>query len=174
MTFEPTLRAANMITGIWRRFGVHAFEGRLSLEDMRQLETLGNLWHKKNPGKVVEMAIIFPSDDRMGGEERGRLVKVIRRWEMTRTASATVILANGLVGAMHRSVLTGLMLVAPPPHPVKVFGSTAEAVRWLTPFIHEVCGNDCTAPELVAAVEALCAMLHASGPSIPPMRQARA
>ncbi|HEX3771271.1 MAG TPA: hypothetical protein VHV30_10420 [Polyangiaceae bacterium] len=155
------IRAPNMVTGIWRRFGVHAFEGHLTLDDMGKLEAFGNVWHKKNPGKVVEMAIVFPSDDRMEGEERARLVKVIRRWEMTRVASATVILAQGLLGAMHRSVLTGLMLVAPPPHPTKVFGATADAVAWLTPHVQAVCGLDASSHDLTAAVDALCATLRA-------------
>jgi hypothetical protein len=159
-----------MITGIWRRFGVHAFEGRLTLDDMARLETFGNVWHKKNPGKVVEMAIVFPSDERMESEERARLVKVIRRWEMARTASATVILAQGLVGAMHRSVLTGLMLVAPPPHPTKVFGTTNDAVAWLAPHIQALCGAEASARDLTAAIDELCTVFRASRRSLPPAR----
>jgi hypothetical protein len=169
ITLEPAIRASNMITGIWRRFGVHAFEGHLTLEDMAKLEAFGNAWHKKNPGKVVEMAIVFPSDDRMEGEERARLVKVIRRWEMARTASATVVLAQGLLGAMHRSVLTGLMLVAPPPHPTKVFGTAAAAVTWLTPHVQSLCGPEANARDLTAAIDKLCAQFRAGGKSMPPV-----
>jgi hypothetical protein len=168
MTLEPTLRSANMITGVWRQFGVHAFEGTLTLDDMARMETFGNLWHTRNRGKVVEMAVIFPSKARLGGEERARIAKIIRRWEMTRTASATVILASGLVGSMQRSVLTGLMMIAPPPHPIKVFGTTADAATWLAPYIQAVCGVDATAEGIRAAIDVLCASFRATGPAVPP------
>jgi hypothetical protein len=170
LTLEPALHTPTMITGIWRRFGVHAFEGHLSMADMTQLEGFGNLWHKKNPGSVVEMSIIFPSEARMEGEERARLVKIIRRWEMARTASSTVILANGLVGAMHRSVMTGLMLIAPPPHPVRVFGTTHDAVVWLAPYIQAACGPEATPAGISAAVDTLCATFRAARSPAPPQR----
>jgi hypothetical protein len=172
LTLEPVLRTPTMITGIWRRFGVHAFEGHLSMADMTQLESFGNVWHKKNPGSVVEMSIIFPSEARMGSEERARLVKIIRRWEMARTASATVILANGLVGAMHRSVMTGLMLIAPPPHPVRVFGTTRDAVVWLTPYIQAACGPEAMPASINSAVDALCATFRTAGSAESPQRPA--
>jgi len=169
MTLEPALRSANMITGVWRQFGVHAFEGTLTPDDLARMETFGNLWHTKNRGKVVEMVVIFPSEARMGGEERARIAKIIRRWEMTRTASATVVLGSGLVGSMQRSVLTSLMMIAPPPHPLKVFGTTADAARWLAPYVQAACGVDATAEGVGAAIDVLCASFRAPGPPMPPV-----
>ena len=64
-------------------------------------------WHKKNPGKLVELVIIFASDARMNGEERTRLAALMKRWEASAPHRATVVLASGLPGAMHRSILTG-------------------------------------------------------------------
>ena len=157
MILEHILRLPNMLTGMWRRFGVHAFDGRLTLDDMVRIEAAGNLWHRKNPGHIVEMVIIFPSDARMDGEERARIAAIVKRWESLRTASATVVLASGLAGAMHRSVLTGLQMIAPPPHPSKVFGSTREAVVWLAPHVQALCGADATEDELLEGVDALCA-----------------
>jgi hypothetical protein len=156
MKLEPIIQLPNVMTGMWRRFGVHAFEGTLTLDDMARIEAAGNLWHKKNPGKVVELVIIFPSDARMNGEERTRLAGIIRRWESIRTASATVVLASGLPGAMHRSILTGLHMIAPPPHPTKIFGATTDAVTWLAPHIQALCGVDATRDHLLAAIEDLC------------------
>jgi hypothetical protein len=173
IALEPVLRSPTMITGIWRRFGVHAFEGALSPDDMSRLESFGNVWHKKNPGHVVEMAIIFPSEARMESDARARMAKIIRRSEMMRRASATVILGRGLVGSMQRSVLTGLMMIAPPPHPIKVFGSITDAVVWLTPHIQAVCGADAKPQELNAAVDALCATFHAAEPAMPPAHPTR-
>jgi hypothetical protein len=163
MKFDPILHLPNMITGMWRRFGVHAFEGPLGLEDMDRIEAAGDLWHRKNPGKMVEMVIIFASDARMSGDERARIAGIVKRWEGIRTASATVVLASGLMGALHRSILTGLQMVAPPPHPTKVFGAMPEAVDWLMPHIEALCGVDTARGELLAGIDDLYATLRPRG-----------
>jgi hypothetical protein len=155
MVFEPLLELPNAVTGVWKRFGVHLFEGRLTVEDMRLLETRGDAWHRRNPGRQVEMVVIFPSSNHMTSEERARMTRLIKRWEGARSASATVILATGITGASQRSVLTGFLLLAPPPHPTEVFGRTADAVSWLAPYVAELCGSEATPLALNAAVNAL-------------------
>jgi hypothetical protein len=164
MKLEPLIHLPNMMTGMWRRLGVHAFEGTLTVDDMVRIEAAGSLWHRKNPGKVVEMVIIFPSDARMSTEERARMAAIVKRWENERTASATVVLANGLLGSFQRSILTGLQMIAPPPHPTKVFGVMTDAVSWLAPHVQALCGADATREELLAAIDELCAGFR-------PMRQ---
>jgi hypothetical protein len=161
MELEPLIVSQVMRTGVWRRFAVHTFEGKVTVEDMASMEAAGLAWLKKNPGKLVELVIIFPSEARMTSEERARMARVIKRWESQRTASATVILAEGLIGAMHRSVLTGLQLLVPSPHPTRVFGKNADAVVWLFPYIRELCGPETTQEDLVAAVEEHCARFRA-------------
>lgn len=161
MKFEPIIQMPNVMTGMWRRFGVHAFHGRITVEDMTLLEAAGSQWHKRNPGKVVEMVVIFPSDARMDGEERARMAVMVKRFEGVRTASATVVLAGGLQGSMHRSVLTGLQLITPPPHPTKVFGALADALSWLGPHIQALCGTDVTLEDVQSGVEALCLSFQA-------------
>ena len=147
---------------MWRRFGVHVFEGSVTLDDMIRIESSGSLWHRTNPGQIVELVIIFPSDARMTNEERTRMASIVKRWEKTRKASATVVLAEGLAGAMHRSILTGLQMLAPPPHPTKVFSRTPDAVAWLAPHVQSLCGPDAIAADLLAAVEHLCEAFRAS------------
>ena len=166
--FDPIIDLPNAMTGMWRRFGVHLFEGTLTLDDMARIEALGTLWHRKNPGKVVELVVIFPSGARMNGEERSRMAGIVKRWEALRTASATVVLASGIAGAMHRSVLTGLQILAPPPHPLKVFGAMADAIAWLTPYVQALCGPDVTQEELLAGIEAMCATFRGSGGAAAP------
>jgi hypothetical protein len=156
MKLEPINHLPNMMSGMWRRLGVHAFHGKISLDDMTRMEVAGSLWHKKNPGKLVEMVIIYPSDARMSNEERERMAAIVKRWENMRTASATVVLAGGLMGAMHRSILTGLHMIAPPPHPTKVFGGTEDAVRWITPHVRALCGDDFGGEDLLAAIDDFC------------------
>jgi hypothetical protein len=161
----PIIQMGSMITGRWRHLGVHVFEGKITLDDMTRLEVAGTQWHKENPGNVVELVIIFPSDAQMSSDERNRMSKLIKRWESVRTASATVVLATGLLGSMHRSILTGMQMISPPKHPVKVFGAIEDAVAWLEPHVRSVCGPEVTRSALLGAVEKLCTTFRAARPA---------
>lgn len=162
MKLEPLIEMPNMVTGVWRRFGVHVFEGKLTLEDMVRMDDAGVAWHKKNQGKTVELVIVFPSNSTMTADERKRMARIIKRWEHLRIASATAILATGLVGAAQRSVLTGLQLIAPVPHPYKVFGAIEPAVEWLNPHVRELLGPEATLQATQLAVAELCTTFKAS------------
>jgi hypothetical protein len=157
MVLEPLIELPNMITGVWQRFGVHLFEGRLTVDDMGELERRGDAWHRKHPGQSVEMVVVLPSDNRMTSDERARMIGLIKKWEHARRASATVILATGITGSAQRSVLTGFLILAPPPHPSKVFGRTAAAAAWLAPHVAALSGAEATAEALSEAVDALVA-----------------
>ena len=168
MKLETLIQLPNVMTGVWRRFGVHAFEGKITLDDMTRMQVAGDAWMRRNPGNTVELVIIFPSDARMSGDERAKLASVIKKWESVRAASATVVLASGLMGSMHRSVLTGLQMLAPPPHPAKVFGGVADAVGWLSPHAQQLCGPEATGPALLGAVEAMCTQFKVHRSDHPP------
>jgi hypothetical protein len=158
MRLEPLIEMQSILSGVWRRFAVHMFNGHVSVEDMARVENIGVKWLKENPGKLVEMVVIYPSDAvGMTSEERARMARVIKRWEDVRTASATVILATGILGSVQRSVLTGLQTIVPPPHPTKVFSTSAQALGWLLPFVQDICGLDARHDDLVAAVEEMSA-----------------
>jgi hypothetical protein len=149
---EPIIEMPCMLSGLWKRFGVHLFEGKVTLADMAEIESRSETWHEKIRGKLVEMVVISPTDAKMTSEERAKMTQIIKRWESSRVVSATVILAQGLTGAMHRSVLTGMQMIVPAPHPVKVFGTTTDAVKWLAPHIRELCGPEATPDALDASV----------------------
>ena len=89
------------------------------------------------------------------------MAELIKRWESFRIAAATVILAQGLLAAVHRSVLTGLLLLAFPPHPAKVFATTGEAVTWLLPYVNALSGPSIDSAEMLSAVSGLCAEFQA-------------
>jgi hypothetical protein len=152
---EPIIEMPCLASGLWRRFGVHIFEGKLTLDNMEELEKASERWHAKVTGKLVEMVVIHPSESKMTSDERARMTRIIKRWEHTREASATVILAQGLLGSLHRSVLTGLQMVVPAPHPTKVFGAVDAAVDWLAPSLQKTCGPEARVEELIAAVREL-------------------
>jgi hypothetical protein len=145
-----------MVTGIWERFGVHVFEGHCSIEHMSRMEAQGDLWFRRNPGKLVELVVVYPSSVGMTMEERKRMQAIIKRWEPHRVASATTLLAEGILGAMHRSILTGMLMIVPPPHPAKIFAATETAVDYLAPYIQSVTGPHATAAALREGVAELC------------------
>jgi hypothetical protein len=161
MTLEPLIELPCLLTGVWGRFGVHVFEGKVTVAHMDELERRGDAWCRKNPGDRVELTIILPSDTIMTSEERARMVRIIKKWEQIRVASATVILATGVTGAAHRSVLTAFLLLAPPPHPTKVFGTTHAAVDWIAPHVARLSGPEATQEALRSAVDDLCARFRA-------------
>jgi hypothetical protein len=161
VTLEPLIRLPNAWTGVAGRFGVHLFEGRLTVADMDRMETIGDEWHAKNPGQLVELVVIFPSSARLDEIERQRLVRLVARREKSRAASATVILADGMVGAMQRSILTGINLIRRPPHPVKVFSAVPDAVSWLLPYVREACDRTAGRLEMLSAAETFCANFRA-------------
>jgi len=161
MRFEPIIEMPCLVTGLWKRFGVHLFEGKVTVADMEEIERRGEVWRDKVRGKLVEMVVIFPSDAKMTTEERTKMTQIIKRWEKDRAASATVILAQGLTGALHRSVLTGMQMLVPAPHPVKVFGSIPDGVKWLTPHVRGLCGPEASTEALDAAVADLAARFAA-------------
>jgi hypothetical protein len=153
---EPIIQMPTTWTGTAGPFGAHLFEGKLTVSDMERMEALGSRWHRNNSGNTVELVVIFPSDARMTNEERSRMGELIKRWQDQRSASATTILAEGISGAMQRSVLTGLFLLAPPPHPAKVFGKVTDAVRWLAPHVRSLCGEAATTSAIQSAVDEFC------------------
>jgi hypothetical protein len=154
-TFSPIIEMPTAMTGVWRRMGVHLFEGKLTLEDMDRLDEEGAAWRKRVPGKMVELVVIYPSDAQLTGPERTRMAQIIKRWEHLRVASSTVILAEGLMGSLHRSVLTGLQMLVPAPHPLKVFGAIPPAVQFLAPFVRDLSGPETTVEGLLAGIEEL-------------------
>ncbi len=135
MEFEPLYQLANAWTFAAGRFGVHLFDGEVTVDEMDEMDRRAAEWHERNPGRTVELVIIHPAGHRMTVAERRRMVRLMKRWEHVRDASSTVILAEGLLGSLQRSILTGLMMVAPSPHPVKVHAHVADALEFLLPYI---------------------------------------
>jgi hypothetical protein len=153
MKFEPLIYMSTAWTSVFGRFALHLFEGRVTLEDMELLQSMGEHWNIKHPGRRVEMVVVLPSDTRMTLEERARMARLIKLGEAHRAASATVILAQGILASVQRSMLTGMMMLAPAPHPVKVFGSLRDAAHWIYPHVQELCGPALKLEPFLAALD---------------------
>jgi len=161
MKLEPLIQVESAWTCVSGRFGVHVFEGHLTIAQMDRMESFGDRWYRSHPGPFAELVVVLESNARMTSEERARMARLIKRWEGSRIASATVIMATGLTGAFHRSVLTGLMMLAPPPHPAKVFGSVPGAITWLHPYVRKVTDETVSERDVLAAAEELCRVFQA-------------
>src|SRR5215510_6266317 len=98
-----------LLTGVWSRFGVHLFHGHVTTTEMDDMEAAGDRWVERHPGRTTELVIIYPSRARMSTAERMRMARLLKKRERFRAAAATVILAQGLIGSVQRSVLTGLL-----------------------------------------------------------------
>jgi hypothetical protein len=153
MRLQPIFRTPTAWISVCERFAVHAFEGQVTLADMDRMHALGERWNLEHPGKRVELVVVFPSDTRMNLEERTRMARLIKQGEAHRSASATVLLAEGILASVHRSVLTGMMLLAPAPHPAKVFATVAHALHWLLPHVRAQLDPSLSLAELDAALD---------------------
>jgi hypothetical protein len=150
MALQAIVRFPTAWSSADQAWAVHLFQGNLSVADMDRMQQIGDRWSAENPAKRVELVIVYPSDARMSSEERARMARLMKHGESRRTASATVILAEGLRGSMQRSTLTALLMLATVSHPAKVFGKVSDAVRWLFPHVQALTGGY-SAPEQLEA-----------------------
>lgn len=156
MRFETVVEMPSTWSGVHRHVAVHLFQDRVTVEQMDELDAIGSAWRRKHPGKLVELVVIFPSGNQMTAGERSRMTALMKRWESDRVAAATVILAEGLMGSLHRSVLTGLVMLVPPSHPARVFGKVGDAVHWLVPHVEGLWRSKVDEAGLLGAVETYC------------------
>src|SRR5690349_5190882 len=99
MRLEPIIDLPYLMTGNWVRFGVHLFHGKVTTDDIEQIERQRDAWRAKHLGKTVELVLIYPSGARMSIPERMRFARLLKKTEREHTLSATVVLSEGLTGA---------------------------------------------------------------------------
>ena len=118
-------------TAIADTVAVHHFEGEVTVLEMNKMQAIGDQWYARYPDKSLSISIVFPTTYRAPPEQRDRMRQLIKHWEDRHLAAANVMLMDGLLGAMHRSIFTGILMPAPPPHPTKIFAELEPALPWL-------------------------------------------
>jgi serine/threonine protein kinase len=99
---------------------------------------------------VIDAAMRAPEED-----ARRSLARSIARFDTSVVAVAYVVRGEGFQAAALRSAITGLMLVARPSHPTKVFAALHEGAAWLqTRRLHPLAER---AEEVVAGLTSFCA-----------------
>ena len=86
---------------------------------------------KRHPGEgvyvhVIRGAVPPPSDD-----VRRELVAMVRTGAGVYRGAAVIALGNAFVGSLVRSVVAGMVMIARPAFPMKVFGDVTEATDWI-------------------------------------------
>ncbi|MGE0786978.1 MAG: hypothetical protein AB7S26_14995 [Sandaracinaceae bacterium] len=140
----------------WKGLVLWVVDGQTPVSELEQLIELSKR-HNARYGdpRNVALTIIHGTPSGMSAEERAAAARLIESTKHTRVASSTVVLARGLVAAVHRSILTGISLLVPPPHPVKVCSDVPSALSFLQPHIESLCGP--IAPD---HIEAMASQLH--------------
>lgn len=138
---EPVVVSDKHALGVWRRFTVSVFDGVLGVEGLDELHDVVMRWRRAHPAPTTDLAVLHPTRAGMDAAERRAWLRVLHATEPYRAVGATVVLAQGLLGSMHRGIITSFNLLAPPPHPAKVFGDVDTALQWLAPSLQQTCGG---------------------------------
>lgn len=130
-------------------------DGHTPLDELERLRALALARMKEHPEKGVSLIVLHGTRSTMSSEERRSVTQMIDQTKHTRVASSTVVLGRGVIGSLHRSILTGMSIIAPPPHPVRICADVPAAIEFLHPYIEAVAG-----PVDPLHVEAMIADLH--------------
>jgi hypothetical protein len=140
----------------WRQLVLWVVDGHTPLDELERLRVIVQSWSRaQGTLKNVTLVVLHDNRSTMSAEERRSVSRMIDETKSQRVASATVVLAGGIVGALHRSILTGFSLLVPPPHPTKVYADVESAIAFLHPHIESVCG-----PVPPAHLDAMVNALH--------------
>ena len=148
---------ASYALGAWRDLVIWVVDGHTPLDELKRLRSRVAEWRQQRAArKNVALTVLYPSPSTMSTEERLTVARMIDETKHDRTASATVVLADGILGALHRSILTGLSIVVPSPHPVRISADLGTAITFVLPHVERLCG-----PIEHGEIEAMVADLHA-------------
>lgn len=132
---------ASYAIGTWKRVIVWVVEGHTPVATLEALRLrLAVLSRERGDEKHVALTVLYPSDSAMSAEERRSVARMIDETKHRRLASATAVLAQGMMGAVHRSILTGMSILVPPPHPNRITSSIEDAVAFAHPFVVQSSG----------------------------------
>jgi hypothetical protein len=85
------------------------------------------------PQQALFMCIVSQGADPPDSDARAASVKMVREQDKKLIGCACVIESGGFRGAVTRSILTGMTLLAGTPIPIGFFGDVSGAVEWLQP-----------------------------------------
>jgi hypothetical protein len=127
--------------GTWKRLLIWVVEGHTPLDQLEKLRIrIGALSRERGEHKHVALTILYPSDSSMSADERACVARMIEETKQRRLAASTAVLAQGVMGSVHRSILTGMSLLVPPPHPNKIAATEDAAIAFVHPYVVQSSG----------------------------------
>ncbi len=126
LSLEPShvvVARGHIVAAIWRR--------QMDLASARVAHAALRDVVKRHPGEGVYVTVIRgavppPSDD-----VRRELVAMVRTGAGAYRGAAVIALGNAFVGSLVRSVVAGMVMIARPAFPMKVFSEVTEATDWI-------------------------------------------
>ena len=125
-----TVETAGIVHACWRRCSVSVVRGSVTIPDIEALERGFEAYMSEHPGKHVTFSYVLPSDDRLDAKVRDRIKVMMDNYGADTLAAAYVIPADGLTGALQRSILTSIMMLTRGAYPRKVFKSLEDGCAW--------------------------------------------
>ncbi|MFO0563070.1 MAG: hypothetical protein U0269_33925 [Polyangiales bacterium] len=140
---------------IWRNVMISYYREQATEERMRHFRaTQRELAKQPDPvGCMIVSSLHSRAKMELTEATRAAIVDAIKAYEHRDLAVAVVIEARGFLGTTVRALVSGLILLARPKYPMKIFGTLEEGAPWL---IEKMRGGrtGTTASALIEAVEA--------------------
>jgi len=86
---------------------------------------------KRYAGEAVCLVMIRASVPPPGDDVRRELVAMVRSGAGVLRGAAVIAQGSAFVGALVRSVVSGMVMIVRPTFPMKVFGATLDAASWV-------------------------------------------
>jgi hypothetical protein len=124
-----------LVTAIWRNLMIAYFAGSSNALRMRAFRsTQRELSKQEDPvGCLIVQDLKTAGHFDLSEEMRLEVRAAITAYNDRDLAVAVAIDGEGLLAAASRSLVSGLILLARPKYPMKIFGTRALAAAWLLP-----------------------------------------
>ncbi|RYE88874.1 MAG: hypothetical protein EOO75_12825 [Myxococcales bacterium] len=127
--FHPTAKmSASMLDGLVMFVGLRATQGEMVSWLERQVLAM------PATEKLAYMHVVLASSETsplINDPVRQAMMHFVRACQPRFEAAAIIVPHSGFVGAAVRSVFSAILMATRPITPIKMFGSTSEAVAWL-------------------------------------------
>ena len=120
---------------LYRNIGINHWRADVSPESVTKLAALVPDRIRESPHGVTSIHWLDAGVSLPNAEVRAILSDIMVRYPDHVKAVGAVIETEGFAASALRSVVTGIMLVAPTAIPVRVFGNLADLAAWL-PDVH--------------------------------------
>jgi hypothetical protein len=117
----------------WRNVMIAYFRESATVERMRGFrQTQRELSKQADPvGCVIVSALHGSAKMEISEDTRSAIVDAIKAYEDRDLCVSVVIEVRGFLGTTVRALVSGLILVARPKYPMKIFGEQEDGARWL-------------------------------------------